>query len=48
MASQADKKKWATPADWAAQKQTIVGLYQEHELEEVMEIMERDHEFFST
>lgn len=42
------KKQWATPEEWAAQKETIVGLYQEKELEEVMGIMEREHNFFST
>lgn len=42
------KKKWATPQDWAAHKETIISLYQERELEEVMEIMERDYGFYST
>lgn len=42
------KKKWATPEDWAAQKETIIRLYQDRELEAVMEIMEQEHNFFST
>lgn len=48
MASTVTKKRWASPQDWAAQKQTIIGLYQDKELEEVMEMMEQDHNFFST
>jgi len=48
MASTVAKKQWASTEDWAAQKQTIIGLYQDKELEEVMETMERDHNFFST
>jgi hypothetical protein len=42
------KKKWATPQDWAAHKQTIISLYQDRELEEVMEIMQQDYDFHST
>jgi len=48
MASVESRKKWATPQDWAAQKQTIIRLYQDRELEEVMEIMEREYGFYST
>lgn len=48
MASVVSKKRWATSEEWAGQKQTIIGLYREKELEEVMKIMERDHNFFST
>ncbi|KAH8881414.1 hypothetical protein GQ53DRAFT_513975 [Thozetella sp. PMI_491] len=42
------KKKWASHADWGVYKQTIINLYAEKELEEVMEIMEKDHNFYST
>lgn len=42
------KEKWATPEDWAAHKQTIIRLYQDKELGEVMEIMQRDYDFHST
>jgi hypothetical protein len=48
MATVESKKKWATPQDWAAHKQTIISLYQDRELEEVMEIMERNYNFYST
>jgi hypothetical protein len=41
-------KKWATPTDWSLHKNTIITLYLERELEEVMEIMEREHGFHST
>lgn len=48
MATVESKKKWATPQDWADHKQTIISLYQDKELDEVMEIMEREHGFYST
>jgi hypothetical protein len=44
----ASKKKWATKGDWADQKDTVIRLYKEKTLHEVMEIMERAHQFFST
>ena len=42
------QRKLATPVEWAANKPIIVELYAEKELDEVMQIMERDHGFFST
>jgi hypothetical protein len=48
MAEVGSRKKWATAEDWVTHKRTIVALYQDRELEEVMEIMEKEHNFFST
>ena len=42
------QRKLATPVEWAANKQIIIELYAEQELDEVMQAMERDHGFFST
>lgn len=42
--------KWATSADWAVHKDTIVRLYwnEDRTLKEVMNIMARDYDFHGT
>ena len=44
----ASSKKWATAAEWDAHKDLISQLYRDMELEDVMEVMKRDHDFHST
>ncbi|KAI1860354.1 uncharacterized protein JN550_011506 [Neoarthrinium moseri] len=41
---------WATPHDWATYRETIAALYegQNMTLKKIMEIMEREHNFFAT
>ncbi|KAB5583310.1 hypothetical protein GE09DRAFT_1050168 [Coniochaeta sp. 2T2.1] len=48
MATAGSKRKWATPQDWEKHRQTIISLYRDLELEEVLETMQRDHNFYST
>jgi len=48
MATSEPKTKWATPQDWEKHKQTIIKLYRDLELEELMGFMERTHDFYST
>ncbi|KAI0122980.1 Clr5 domain-containing protein [Xylariales sp. AK1849] len=42
--------KWARPEDWEAHRETIKGLYWDQSLglQEVMEIMQQNHQFFAT
>ncbi|CAI7595508.1 unnamed protein product [Penicillium discolor] len=40
--------KWATEADWAKYRDTIISLYRQKSLAEVMEHMQREHQFRAT
>ncbi len=42
------KKQWATAKDWAAHRETISTLYRDMELEDLMEVKEQKHHFYST
>jgi len=48
MAPGVSKRRWATAAEWSTHKDTICRLYRDMELDDLMEIMEREHRFYST
>jgi hypothetical protein len=42
--------RWASEVDWSVYRETITRLYinENHSLNDLMEIMKRDHSFFGT
>ncbi|EEU35754.1 uncharacterized protein NECHADRAFT_82215 [Fusarium vanettenii 77-13-4] len=42
------QRQWATPEMWQSHRVTIVELYKNHTLKEMMKIMEDKHKFFAT
>jgi len=49
-AAQSPQQRWAMPSEWDAVRATVTRLYKDEnrKLEEVMAIMQRDHNFYAT